>query len=111
MSMPRARRAGGCFAPESWDDAVLEDPVQAARAAGRRARAGIPGDVRHQEKWRLALEMLDEMAGADGWGVLGQAAAVGRARPVVAADAGDGDTTTFRLELEDRGWQYRAGAQ
>src|SRR6516162_3754956 len=60
------------FCPESWDDAALEDPVRAARAAGRRARARIPDDVRHQEKWRLALEMLDEMAGAEGWGVLDQ---------------------------------------
>ena len=58
------------FCPRSWDDAALEDPVRAARAAGRRARARIPDDVRHQEKWRLALEMLDEMAGAEGWGVL-----------------------------------------
>jgi SRSO17 transposase len=94
------------FCPESWDDAALEDPVQAARAAGRRARAGIPGDVRHQEKWRLALDMLDEMAGPGGWGVLDQAAAVAGARPVVAADAGYGDSTAFRLELEQRGWQY-----
>lgn len=94
------------FCPESWDDAALEDPVQAARAASRRARAGIPDDVRHKEKWRLALDMLDEMTGADGWGVPGQAAAAGGARPAVAADAGDGDNTTFRLELEQRGWRY-----
>ena len=56
------------FCPQSWDDAALEDPVQAARAASRRARAGIPDDVRHTEKWRLALEMLDEMTGPGGWG-------------------------------------------
>jgi SRSO17 transposase len=94
------------FCPGSWDDAALDDPVQAARAASRRARAGLPDDVRHQEKWRLALEMLDEMAGPGGWGVLDQVAAAGGARPVVAADAGYGDNTTFRLELEQRGWQY-----
>jgi SRSO17 transposase len=94
------------FCPESWDDAALADPVQAARAAGRRARAGLPGDVRHQEKWRLALDMLDEMAGPGGWGVLDQAAAAAGARPVVAADAGYGDSTAFRLELEQRGWRY-----
>jgi SRSO17 transposase len=93
------------FCPESWDDAAPGDPVLAARAASRRARAGIPGDVRHKDKWRLALEMLDEMAGAEGWGVLDQVAAAGGA-PVVAADAGYGDNTTFRLELEQRGWQY-----
>jgi len=94
------------FCPRSWDDAALEDPVRAARAAGRRARARIPDDVRHQEKWRLALEMLDEMAGAEGWGVLDQVAAAGGTRPVVTADAGYGDNTTFRLELEQRGWRY-----
>jgi SRSO17 transposase len=94
------------FCPGSWDDAALEDPVQAARAAGRRARARIPGDVRHKEKWRLALEMLDEMAGAEGWGVLDRVAAAGGTRPVVTADAGYGDNTTFRQELEQRGWRY-----
>jgi SRSO17 transposase len=94
------------FCPASWDDKETEDPVQAARAASRRARAGIPDDVRHTEKWRLALEMIDEMTGAGGWGVLDQIAAAGGARPVVAADAGYGDNTTFRLELEQRGWRY-----
>ena len=54
------------FCPASWDDKATEDPVQAARAAGRPARAGIPGDVRHTEKWRLALEMIDEMTGRPG---------------------------------------------
>ena len=59
-----------------------------------------------REKWRLALEMIDEMAGPGGWGVLEQVAAAGGARPVVTADAGYGDNTTFRLELEHRGWRY-----
>ena len=27
-------------------------------------------------------------------------------RPVVTGDAGDGDSTTFRLELAARGWRY-----
>jgi len=94
------------FCPASWDDKAAEDPVQAARAAGRRARAGIPDDVRHAEKWRLALEMTDEMTGPGGWGVLDQITARGDPRPVVAADAGYGDNTTFRLELEQRGWRY-----
>jgi SRSO17 transposase len=94
------------FCPQSWDDKALDDPVQAARAASRRARAGIPDDVRHTEKWRLALEMIGEMTGPGGWGVLDQIAAAGGARPVVAADAGYGDSTAFRLELENRGWRY-----
>ncbi|HEV2252529.1 MAG TPA: IS701 family transposase [Streptosporangiaceae bacterium] len=94
------------FCPESWDGKALDDPVQAARAARRREQARIPDDIRHSEKWRLALEMIDEMAGPGGWGVLEQVTAAGGARPVVTADAGYGDNTTFRLELENRGWQY-----
>jgi SRSO17 transposase len=94
------------FCPQSWDDAALPDPVAAARAARRRERAGIPDQVRHTGKWRLALEMLDEMTGPGGRGVLEQLAAGGGARPAVTADAGYGDNTTFRLELQTRGWQY-----
>ena len=94
------------FCPQSWDDKALADPVAAARARRRRERARIPDDIRHREKWRLALEMLDEMAGPDGWGVLEQVTAAGGARPVVTADAGYGDNTTFRLGLEARGWRY-----
>jgi len=94
------------FCPASWDDQVLEDPVAAAGAARRRERARIPDQVRHTPKWRLALEMLDELAGPGGWGVLDPAGAPGGARPVVTADAGYGENTTFRLELERRGWQY-----
>ena len=98
------------YCPESWDDAALEDPVQAARARRRREQAKIPGDVRHTEKWRLALDMLDELAGPGGWGILEQAAA-GRPRPVAVADAGYGDTTAFRLGLESGGWQYVVGVK
>jgi SRSO17 transposase len=94
------------FCPQSWDDAALGDPVAAARAARRRERAGIPDQVRHTAKWRLALEMIDEMTGPGGWGVLEEVTAAGGARPAVTADAGYGDNTSFRLELERRGWQY-----
>jgi SRSO17 transposase len=94
------------FCPESWDDARLDDPAEAARAKRRRERAGIPDEARHTEKWRLALEMIDEMTGPGGWGVAEEITAAGSARPVVVADAGYGDNTTFRLELEDRGWHY-----
>jgi SRSO17 transposase len=52
--------------PESWDDQALADPVAAAGAARRRQRAGIPGEVRHREKWRLALDMIQEMTGPAG---------------------------------------------
>jgi SRSO17 transposase len=94
------------FCPQSWDDQALDDPVAAAGAARRRGQARIPDQVRHTEKWRLALEMIGEMTGPGGWGVLEQAGAAGGARPVVTADAGYGDNTTFRLELQARDWQY-----
>jgi SRSO17 transposase len=94
------------FCPESWDDKALHDEVAAARARRRRERARIPDEVRHTEKWRLALEMLDEMTGAGGWGIVDQIAAAGGPRPVVTADAGYGDNTMFRLELQRRDWRY-----
>jgi SRSO17 transposase len=89
------------FLPESWDDTAAThttaagDPDTAAAIRTRRARAAIPEQVRHREKWRLALDMLDELVG--GWGV--------PALPVVA-DAGYGDATEFRLGLTERGLPY-----
>jgi SRSO17 transposase len=91
------------FCPQSWDDAALDDPVAAAGAQRRRERAHLPGEVRHTEKWRLALEMIDEMTG---WGVLDRVTGTGGARPVAVADAGYGDNTMFRLGLADRGFAY-----
>ena len=99
------------FCPESWDDQALDDPVAAAAARRRRERARIPDDVRHAEKWRLALEMIEEMTGPGGWDVLEPITAAGRERPVVTADAGYGDNTCFRLDLEARGWRYVAAAK
>jgi len=90
------------FCPRSWDDAALADPVAAAGAARRRQRAGIPDEVRHREKWRLAVDMIEEMAGPGGWGVLGLATAAGGPRPVVAADIGYGDNALFREQLTAR---------
>jgi SRSO17 transposase len=94
------------FCPESWDDQALADPVAAAGAARRRQRAGIPDRVRHHEKWRLALEMIGEMTGPGGWGVLDLVTAAGGPRPVVAADIGYGDNALFREQLTAAGWQY-----
>src|SRR5256886_10469406 len=69
------------FCPQSWDDAALGDPVAAARAKRRRARARIPGEVRHMEKWRLALDMIREMTRPGGWGPLDLIARAGGAPP------------------------------
>src|SRR5829696_5067882 len=50
------------FLPERWDDACAATP-EAAAVRGRRTRAGVPAEARHREKWRLALDMIDELAG------------------------------------------------
>jgi DDE superfamily endonuclease len=36
--------------PEEWDDDEQ-----------RRDRAHVPEEIRHEPKWRLALEMIDEL--------------------------------------------------
>src|SRR4051795_10034249 len=51
------------FLPERWDDACAATPEAAAAIRGRRTRAGIPAEALHREKWRLALDMIDELAG------------------------------------------------
>jgi SRSO17 transposase len=63
-------------------------------------RSAIPDEVRHREKWRLALDMLDEVTA--GWGL---------ARRPVVADAGYGDATKFRLGLTERGLTYVLAAR
>jgi len=93
------------FCPESWDDQALDDPVAAAAARRRRELSHIPDQVRHTEKWRLALEMIEEMTGPGGWG-LEQVTGARGARPVVVGDAGYGEGADFRLELQAGGWRY-----
>jgi hypothetical protein len=56
-----------------------------------RDRAKIPDSIRHRTKWALALEIIDELAT---WGLT---------PPVIAADAGYGEITAFRLGLQARG--------
>jgi SRSO17 transposase len=83
------------FCPVSWDDTTVSDPAKAAGVRARRADAGIPDQVRHREKWRLALDMLDQMIGD--WDL---------PRLPVVADSGYGDCTAFRLGLAERGLSY-----
>ena len=71
------------FVPEEWD-----------ADAERRKRAKIPEQVRHREKWRLAVDVLDELLD---WGLQ---------RRVVQADGGYGDITAFRVALEQRELEY-----
>ncbi len=70
------------FMPANWD----EDP--------RRVACRVPEAVRHQPKWRLALEMIDELVG---WGI--------EPAPVLG-DAAYGDITELCLGLEARGINY-----
>src|SRR3954447_325282 len=79
------------FLPERWDDACAATPEAGAAIRDRRERAGIPIEERHREKWRLALEMIDELVG---WGL---------APPVLVSDAGYGDIAEFRDGLTARG--------
>lgn len=88
------------FLPQSWDDTATKSPEVAEEIRRRRARSRIPDQARHREKWRQALDMLDEITGDEtsgGWGL--------DPRPVVG-DAGYGECTEFRLGLEDRGLPY-----
>ena len=88
------------FVPKSWDDTTTSDTDTAADIAHRRDRAKIPEEVRHREKWRLALDLLDEITGAPdggGWGLPGR---------TTVADAGYGDITEFRLGLAARDLPY-----
>jgi SRSO17 transposase len=91
------------FLPELWDATTPQmrtDPATVAGITRRRARCRIPDDVRHREKWRLGLDMLDRILGTEaggGWGL--------PARTVVA-DAGYGDITEFRLGLAERELSY-----
>ncbi|MFC4465331.1 IS701 family transposase [Streptomyces xiangluensis] len=71
------------FLPEEWD-----------KDTERRRAAHVPEQAGHREKWRLALDALDELAG---WGFT---------PPVVVADAGYGTSTPFRLALEEQDLSY-----
>ncbi|AZQ74923.1 IS701 family transposase [Streptomyces luteoverticillatus] len=71
------------FLPEEW-----------ASDTARRTTTRIPPGVTHREKWRLALDMLDTLAG---WNM---------SPPVVVADAAYGTNTHLRAALADRKLAY-----
>ena len=82
------------FMPKSWDDEAADSLQAAAAVAARREACKIPAVEHHRAKWQMAIEMLDELAE---WGYR---------PPVVAADAGYGDTTAFRVALEGQDIGY-----
>jgi SRSO17 transposase len=75
------------FIPEEWDE-------ESEFNQDRRKKAGLPEDVHHVEKWRLALGMIDELRS---WGL---------EPPVILGDGAYGDITEFRTGIEDRGLRY-----
>jgi SRSO17 transposase len=74
------------YLPESW-----------TKNGKRREEAGIPKEVVFKTKWQLSLDMIDQVRA---WGL---------ANRIVVADAGYGDTTEFRDELEARQLPYVVG--
>ena len=93
------------FLPKSWDDTTATDTDAAAQIQRRRARCKIPDEVRHREKWRLALDMLDQITGPPAQGG-GEGGGWGLPPRTTVADAGYGDITGFRLGLQQRGLPY-----
>jgi SRSO17 transposase len=75
------------FVPEAWDE-----PDEFNQR--RRERAHLPDDVHHQPKWKLVLEMIEELSG---WGL---------APPVVLGDGAYGDITELRAGLAEREIAY-----
>jgi SRSO17 transposase len=63
----------------------------------RRKKAGIPDEVAFNEKWRIALALVDD------------AIRTGVRKHVTLADAGYGDCGDFRLELDARELPYVLG--
>ncbi len=89
VSVHAATDTASC--PLEWELFLPEEWVHDDR---RRQRAGIPEEVGHVSKTRLALGLLDRLA------------AQGLKVPVIVADAGYGRSVSFRLALEERGWSY-----
>jgi len=89
VSVNAATDAASCpldwrlFIPEEWDD-----PGEFNQ--DRRAKCKLPDAVHHVEKWRQALEMIDELIG---WGL---------EAPVILGDGAYGDVTEFRSGLQER---------
>ncbi len=75
------------YIPEAWDE-------QSDWNRARRAKAHLPDDTHHIEKWRLALAMIDELCA---WGL---------EPPVVLGDGAYGDVTELRSGLEQREISY-----
>jgi SRSO17 transposase len=93
VSINAATDAASCplnwrlFIPRQWDE-------ESRFNQDRREKARLPEDVQHREKWRLALDMIDELIG---WGIT---------PPIMVGDGAYGDNTEFRTSLEQRNIRY-----
>lgn len=85
VSLPVAYRL---YLPKEW----ATDPV-------RREKTGVPADVAFQEKWKIAIGLID------------QALATGKPRGTVVADSAYGDATEFREALTARHLAYVVGVK
>jgi SRSO17 transposase len=91
-SLHLASEAGGAcigmrlYLPQIW-----------ANSESRRLKTGIPESTSFKEKWRIALELIDD---ALAWELPKRA---------VATDAGYGDSSDFRSGLKSRGLKYIVG--
>jgi SRSO17 transposase len=74
------------YLPETW-----------ARDEERRQQAGIPEEVRFEEKWKLGLRLVDEAVEA------------GVQTRLVLGDAAYGDVIEFRRGVRERGFEYVLG--
>jgi SRSO17 transposase len=83
--------ADGASCPLQWR---LFVPKEWASDTDRRAKTGVPAEVTHREKWRLALDMLDTLADWD------------MTPPAVVADAAYGTNAHLRAALSERKIAY-----
>lgn len=79
------------FVPESWDNP--ED----SECLALRKKTRMPEDIRHREKWLMALELID-LADADGV-----------PHRAVIADSWYGNIMAFRRGLDERNKRYVVG--
>jgi SRSO17 transposase len=79
------------FVPQSWDNP--DDPD----CRERRTKTYLPEDVHYKEKWRMALDLID------------QARADGAPHRAVVADAWYGTIPEFRQGLDERNEPYVVG--
>jgi SRSO17 transposase len=77
------------FLPKAWDDTLADDQTR-PQVITRRNRCAIPEGEHHRPKWMMVVEMLDALAEH------------GLRPPVLAADAGYGDSGPFRAALDER---------